>query len=63
MDECRAVTTIRPEVSRAGLGPQVSVFLEDALRIWDRTVAVSRAGLRRELSQVLGLAAEFVDGS
>jgi len=33
------------------------VLLEDALRIWDRTVAVSRAGLQRELLQALRLAA------
>jgi hypothetical protein len=51
----------RQAVSRAGLAPQVSILLEDTLRIWDRAVAVSRAGLQRELVQALRLAARIVD--
>jgi hypothetical protein len=50
-------------MSRAGLSPQVSTLLEDTLRIWDEAVAVSRAGLQRELAQALQVAARIVDGA
>jgi hypothetical protein len=55
---CRAAKGSRaappPEPSRAGLPPQVTE-LEEVLRgKWDRLARLSRAGLRREIRQVLG---------
>lgn len=43
----------RAPVSRAGLPLEVAGLLEDALELWDRAAALSRAGLRREF--LLGL--------
>lgn len=62
-DRPAVVSRAEVEMSRAGLSPQVSTLLEDTLRIWDEAVAVSRAGLQRELAQALQVAARIVDGA
>ena len=58
---CRAAKRARaspsPELSRAGLAPQVTELEEVLLGKWARLARLSRAGLRRELRQVLGRSA------
>jgi hypothetical protein len=52
---------LTPEVSRAGLLLQVTDLEEVLLGKWDRLVRLSRAGLRREIRQILGKAARVSD--
>jgi hypothetical protein len=47
-------------VSRAGLPAEVPAFERDLLEIVDRHVALSRAGLRREVARLLRLRVPIV---